>query len=112
MVASPFPPQTQIGVHPDEGNECQVNEHEGQGPFGVLVHGCVSLLSALCAVCRNARKQSMSVTTPTRVPLSTTGRQPMVRCKSSRAAFAIVIPGHSHTTSLVMHVLIGVVSIW
>src|SRR6266581_8571047 len=107
MVASPFPPQTQIGVHPDEGNECQVNEHEGQGPFGVLVHGCVSLLSALCAVCRNARKQSMSVTTPTRVPLSTTGRQPIVCCKSTRPASTMVRSGPIHTTSLGMHVLIG-----
>src|SRR5215471_21461981 len=42
MVALPFPPQTQIGVDPDEGDERQVNEHEGQSPFGVFVHRCLS----------------------------------------------------------------------
>src|SRR5438552_17955411 len=43
----------------------------------MLVHRCVSSHYAPRAVSRNARKQSLAVTTPTRVPWSTTGRQPM-----------------------------------
>src|SRR4029450_3025768 len=107
----PFPPQTQIGVHPDEGDEDQVNKHEGQSAFGMVVHRRVSPCYAPLAVCRNARKQSIAVTTPTRVAWSTTGRQPMRRCTSRRAACAISASGPMHTTSWVMHILTEVVSI-
>src|SRR6266446_9573483 len=37
MVDSFFPPQTQIGVHPDEGDKHQVKKHKGQSTLGMFV---------------------------------------------------------------------------
>src|SRR5438477_11190356 len=103
MAASLFPPQTQIGIHPNKGDEDQVNEHESQGAFGMFVHHCRSSFSESLIESRNARRQSSSVIMPTRVPLSTTGKQPHCRCSSRRVACTMSISGPIHTTSLVMH---------
>src|SRR5215510_826136 len=102
MAGSSFQPETEIGVHPDERKKHQIDEHEGQGTFGMVVHRRVSPCYAPLAVCRNARKQSIAVTTPTRVARSTTGRQPIRRCTSRRAACTISASGPMHTTSWVM----------
>src|SRR5919198_753805 len=103
MAAFPFSPQTQIGIHPDEGDEDQVNEHERQGAFGMLVHHCRSSCWESRVESRNARRQSSSVMMPTSVPFSTTGKQPYCRCSSRRVACIMSISGPIHTTSLVMH---------
>src|SRR5262245_48958569 len=99
MAGSSFQPETEIGVHPDERKKHQIDEHESQGAFGMFVHRCVSLCSASPVVARNARTQSSSVTIPTSVPCSTTGRQPILRSTSTCAASSIVKLGHAHTTS-------------
>ena len=57
-------------------------------------------LPLLCAWCwsraRNARRQSISVTIPTRVPYATIGRQPILHSTSICAASTIAKPGHAH----------------
>src|SRR5215510_11344249 len=111
MTDLPFPPQTEIGVHPDEGDKRQVNEHESQGPLGMFVHRCLSSLYELPTVSRNARRQSISVMMPTRASWSTTGKQPYCRCRSRRVACTMSMSGAIDTTSCIIQCLIGIVAI-